>query len=191
LTFTLWSRGQLLGESALDFECPIPLVRAGDLHVTDLGLRLLSRVTDARGDALWGAHALEREVVPGGSEQERSRIMEVCADLAASANYHRALELELRRPDGSIVPTERIDVNDTEFLRAFGAACDEEEGFISGEAPGADPPVTVSTWTEEDDVFGELGILDPELQCPGDDSGEPSVPRFQLMVTLWNDAAMP
>jgi hypothetical protein len=168
------------------------MMRAGDLRVTELGLRLLSRVTEARSDGLWAAHALdtERNDAPP-PEEERQRLLDVCADLAAAANYQQALELELRRSDGSVVPTERIDINDTEFLRAFGEACEEESDAIPGGEPDLDEPSNRPPWTEDDDLFHELGIAESEPELAADTSEAPEIARFQLMVTLHDDAVLP
>jgi hypothetical protein len=191
LTFTLWSRGRLLGETALDYQCPIPLMRAGDLCVTELGLRLLSRVTETRGDGLWAAHALNTDQDDGHApEEERRRLLEVCADLSAAANYQQALELELRRPDGSVVPTERIDINDTEFLRAFGEAYEEEIDAIPGVERAFDEPPGRPPWTSEDDLFDELGIFESEPDL-ADTCDAPETARFQLMVTLDDGEVLP
>lgn len=189
MTFTLWSRGRLLGETALDFECPFPCMRAGELQVTELGLRLLSRVTETRGDGLWAAQALNTNTPDSGmAEEERQRLLEVCADLAAARNYQRALELELRRADGSVVPVEQIDINDTEFLRAFSEAFEKELDGIPGVDASVDEPSSPTPWSEDEALLHDLEILEAE-----DDSSAEAreFARFQLVVTLYDEAVLP
>ena len=45
MTYTLWSHGELLGESALDYVRVFPDLRTGDLYVTTKGRMLIERLT--------------------------------------------------------------------------------------------------------------------------------------------------
>lgn len=203
LTYTLWSHGRLLGESPLDFVRCLPRLRVGDLSTTPLGLALLARVTDTRSDALFAAQKLHRaEPSPeaGGGVHATPHYATISADLTAAGDYLDALALEVRRPDGSIVPTEQIDVTDTEFLVAFGAVEDEpadspDEADTEGEEfrVSFDPDTDVD---DPDDHEGDEDLFtDPDALGLGlgrwREQPLRAFPRFQLHVTLFDDADLP
>lgn len=204
LTYTLWSHGRLLGESPLDVARCLPRLRVGELSTTPVGLALLARVTDTRSDALFAAQKLHRaEPSPeaAGGVHATPHYATISADLTAAGDYLDALALELRRPDGSIVPTEQIDVTDTEFLVAFGALEDEPPADSPDEAEteGEEFRVSFDPETDIDDPDDDAGdedlFADPDPLGPGlgDWRERPlrAFPRFQLHVTLFDDAALP
>ena len=129
------------------------------------------------------------------------------ADMAAADDYEEALALELRRPDGSVVPTEEIYVRDTEFMLAFAAGdADPVDPLdlldIDGEAtalPDAEDdddlrvafdPETDVDELDDDDLFD--GIDDLGLELGGwRDEPERTFPRFQLYVRVLDEADIP
>lgn len=200
MSYTLWSHGRLLGESPLDFARCLPLLRMGELHATPLGLALLARVTDTRSDALLAAQRLHRGTPSGdsmGGVHATPQYASINADLSAAGDYLDALALKLRRPDGSVVPTESIDVTDTEFLVAFGAPeGDPLIDPVDQPAEGDDLRVSFDPETDVDDPEEDEDIFDdPELlSLESDEWKEPPVrrfPRFQLEVTLRDEADLP
>jgi hypothetical protein len=50
MAYTLWSHGELLGESALDYVRVDPNLRTGDLQMTERGLIVIDRLTQVRED---------------------------------------------------------------------------------------------------------------------------------------------
>ena len=123
MTYTLWSHGELLGESALDYVRVDPNVRMGDLHVTARGLLFIERLTQSHEDAYHAACRLRNEPV------NESDLKALQADLGAERDQHERLAFELRGPDGSVLDTERIDVTDTDYLRSIGNDSCDEDGF--------------------------------------------------------------
>jgi hypothetical protein len=129
---------------------------------------------------------------PGSSARMRLRETSEYADLASAEDHCDALELELHGPDGNVIPTEWIDLRDTEFLLSLGE--DEIEGpgmeldfSLEGEDDFGDPPPG----------FGD-DFPDFELEnSPGldvDDAPwrlELVFPRYQLQVMLRDDASIP
>lgn len=153
MSYTLWSRGRLLGTTDLAYVRCMPRLRAGDLHPAD------------------------------------------CPDVLAAADRCEPLDLELRGADGEIVATEHIFVQDTERLLARAAeaerdAWDDDEVDVDvdveaavGETPEFDPTRASDEGLlvePEMDLYAELEDLEPR-----------EFPRYQILVTLLDDAAIP
>jgi len=199
MTFMLWSKGRLLGESPLDFVRCMPRHRMGFLHPTADGDRLLpvasgvspaltalSRAVRRRSDTEW-------EDLSGAERQERMRTLTEFADVAAAQAHCDALELELRRADGSVVPTEWIDVRDTEYLHELALEFEEEDerhDAIFGERP-LDPELEAAV--EHDlAVMEEMrGGDEPDLDLDLDAESETEWPRYQLQIMLRDDLDLP
>lgn len=124
MTYTLWSHGELLGESALDYVRVFPLLRTGDLQVTPKGLIVLDRLSQTHADAYQTARRLNREKSQGTADASDEKAL--FADLAAEQDQYEPLVLELRAPNGAVIATEDIWVRDVEYLLAIGAEADEE-----------------------------------------------------------------
>jgi hypothetical protein len=195
MTFTLWSKGRLLGESPLDFVRCMPRHRMGFLQPTPVGERLLpvaSGVSPAMTALSRAVHRRcenEWEDLTGAERQERMRTLTEFADVAAAQAQCDALELELRRADGTVVPTEWIDVRDTEYLLELAREFEEDDErreAIFGERP-TDPELEAAI--EHDlAVMDELhGEDEPDLGI--DD--EPEWPRYQLQIMLRDDLDLP
>lgn len=203
MTYTLWSHGRLLGESPLNFPRCLPRLRTGALQTTPHGQCLLARVADTRSDALFAAQELHHGITPaaaGGAPHATSPYATISADLTAADHYLNALDLELRRHDGSVIPTERIDVTDTEFVIAFGALEDEltdEPAFLPNEADelhvSFDPETDIDDPDADNDDKDLLEDLDAIDLVPDGwqerPEGAPS--RFQLEVILLDEGDIP
>jgi len=197
MTFMLWSKGRLLGQSPLDFARCMPRHRMGFLHPTADGERLLpiasgvspamttlSRAVQRRSESEW-------EHLTGAERQERMRTLTEFADVAAAQAHCDALELELRRPDGSVVPTEWIDVRDTEYLHQLAREFEEDEErheAIFGDRP-LDPELEAAV--ERDlAVMEEMRVGDdPDIGI--EDEAEIEWPRYQLQIMLLDDLDLP
>lgn len=185
MTYTLWSHGELIGESELDCVRVYTHLRAGDLQVTPKGLLVLDRVSQTHADAYGTARRLSREKSRG--QVLASADNALFADLAAERDQYEALALELRAPNGTVVPTEDIYVRDTWYLLAIGFEADEEDEL----AVMNDTPEHVR---DSDDATG-MDVLLEELEndlLPWEQTAparEP--PRFQLFVKLVDEWAIP
>lgn len=185
MTYTLWSRGRLLGHSALDHQRVPPRHRVGTLVPTELGTRLLPVATEVSARMMAYGRALKRK----GRDSSRCS-SEHCVpeyvDYVSAIDEAAALALELRGPDGQCVPTEWIDVSDTVFLSSLE---DDEPAPAEGDDPDAganfaiDDYLDVELDDERDDGWDPFG--DPE-----DDAELPDA-RFQLHVMLLDDASVP
>lgn len=174
MTYTLWSRGRLLGQSELDFVRALPRHRAGHFYPTVTGEKLMAIATGVSpaGINLARMIAATLERAGDGSLDEKARQTSEWADLAAARAHSDALALELRGLDGSLIPTEWIDIRDTEFLLSL-ARDDDLDVVGAGCVP----------W----DLVEESWDRDPAF----DYGPEEPFPRYQIQIMLRADAAVP
>ena len=184
MTYTLWSHGELLGESELDYVRVFPLLRMGDLQVTPKGLIAIERLTQTHADSYYGARRVNNERSRGTVDPSDEKTL--FADLAAEQDQHEALILELHAPNGSVIATESIYVTDTDYLRAMDSEPDKED---------ASPPVVALEGVLDPD---DLAALEQELEELEEDHPPWAQPaparepvRFQISVTLKDEWAIP
>ena len=180
MTYTLWSHGELLGESALDYVRVIPKLRTGDLHLTEKGLIVFDRIAQTHADAYYSARRFNRA---NGADDELEK-KTLHADLAAEEDQYAALALELRAPNGSVIGTEGIHVTDTEYLLNIDRERQDEDESLE------------ESGTEDDlDFDSALEDLAEEFEAdhpPWASEGPERPPaRFQLYVTLTDEWAIP
>jgi hypothetical protein len=212
--YTLWSRGRLLGESELDYVREIPRLRTGDFRPTGDGAALMPVAAGVSPTVIELGKLARRAAGDHGGDSARAdgrpcdalRLTTEFADFAEASNRRDALELELRGPDGAVVPTEWIDVRDTELLLALGRdetlAFDDFDGVEPDEVgiPIPDCPICDELCDDALDDFDEM-LLREELDAPDDfepdlsptlvEDGEREYPRYQLQVMLLDDSAIP
>lgn len=204
MPYTIWSRGRLLGTSNLDYARSLPGLRAGDFEPTEVGERLLPIITGV-GPALRGLYRLvhaERASGRASDEDlgagfpERIRKTTEYADAVSVGNELESLALELRDPDGAVVPTDSIAVQDTEYLLSLGREGGElyeeladDEALAASEMFGDD-----ETFEEDEDVLHDIELLRDGFDDDEDDD-EPwrpprPFPRYQLFITLEGTEAL-
>jgi hypothetical protein len=179
MTYTLWSHGELLGESALDYVRVFPEVRMGDLEPTTRGLTLIGRLTQTREDSYRSARRVTNPGVDASEDSETS----FYADAKAFNDQYNALALELHAADGTVIPTEDIHIVDTEALlsrdRELKDVSDDDdldEG-LDAEADAAAAEL-LAAWEEDHPAWLQQGPKRPPA-------------RFQISVTLINEWAIP
>jgi hypothetical protein len=189
MPYTLWSRGRLLGESELDYRRAFARHRMGDFHPTDVGSRLMPIAT---GVSPAGVELSRKIMRTSGRLDDAARNTSEYADFAAAADHCEALALELRAPDGSVIPTEWIDVRDLDFLTSLVIEDDLAMGEGGSEPLGDIDDEFSESWDEllsgadyDGDVFG------PEIENDDEWRGSSEGPRYQLQVMLRDDAAIP
>jgi hypothetical protein len=171
VTYTLWSRGRLLGTTDLSWARSLPRQRAGDLHPTPLGETLLPVACGARPALRLHGHDFEHPAV-------RTAIAR-----------SEALRLELRGPDGEVVATEDLWIQDSEYLRSIA---DEPPPCAEDPSPEWMEDLELDAYDPEREAeLAELEI--PDLPEPEEDEApeEREWPRYQVMLTLVDDAAIP
>lgn len=183
MTYTLWSHGEQLGESALDYVRVINTLRTGDLELTQKGLTVIGRLTQTREDSYRSARRVNME--RSGSHDESSE-QTLRADLTALNDQYEALALELRAPNGEVIPTDDIHVTDTEFLLAIDRERDEaQESSTEDAINGGQDPDFLADFVDE---LAELAVEHPSW-LPEAPERPPA--RFQLSVTLTNEWSIP
>ena len=179
--YTLWSHGELVGESALDYARAIDNLRSGDLHLTAKGLTLMERLSQTHADAYYTARRLRNEAI------NESDMQSLEADLAAERDQYESLALELHASDGAVIPTEDIWVADTEYLLAIDAEREnrEEEAL---EEPGLDDVLDPDELRAFKEELAELQEDFPPWASHGPER-EPV--RFQIHVRLKSEWSIP
>jgi hypothetical protein len=203
MTYTIWHRGRCLGESPLDFIYREHKTRTGFLHPTPSGDKLLPLA----GGTCAAANALHRAARRCRSEEERQRLPEYTAFEKAIATC-ASFRLELRGPDGAVIPTRDVCVRDYGFIDELGddafaddledepmdgpwrdefgdetlaeMGLDDWNGTWDPSADGEDP-----VWDFDEEAVNEPWRAREERDC------ERRMSRFQVMVELIDDSSVP
>jgi hypothetical protein len=162
--YKLWSRGRLLGETDLGFIYRENGHRTGWLHPNELGQRLMPEATGV-------APAMRIEWILGSDETAR-------ADIQSAADREEALALELRRADGTVIPTEHIAIIDTHYrLSLPEPEFDDDEDVELDEEILADFEELQAEW-EMNEI---LSANAPETEFP----------QYQIQIRLIDPADVP
>ena len=172
MPYTVWCNDRLVGESDFDYIANTDEHWMGDFAPTPYGEQIIPilmgprKATMARDDS--------------GLSEATARASE--------------LPLELRAPDGSLVPGADVHITDTEWLLSLAgsieddwqsdlalAAAELREEFEpteddESEQISAEPPPWID---DEDDDLDEFDVPDLEL---GDDRPPREFPRYQVQV---------
>jgi hypothetical protein len=185
MPYTLWSRGRLLGESELDYKRVVHRHRMGDFYPTNIGAKLMPVATGASAAGMDLAKLTPSSPVDSDKGEPPIGLLELrqtaeYADFAAAQNRCDALALELHGPHGSMIPTEWIDVRDTEFLLSL--ACHDDLDMDDADRVFSDDADRVFSDDADAELFGDAHV---------DYGSEDAFPRYQLQVMLRDDAAVP
>ncbi len=189
MPYALWSRGRLIGHTDLGFVRCLPNRRTGWFHPTAEGERVMA-IAVAVPPAIEAYVARTRELTCDVSEvqDELDRSTEG-ADLSAAFHHLEALDFQLRRDDGSVVPTEDVGIVDTHRLIALARELTEhEEAEEWGDVGDLfhddddDAAESIDDMLLESDDFREWAI---------GNVGRAAHPRYQIQVALFDDAVIP
>jgi hypothetical protein len=167
MSYTVWSRGRLIGHTDLAFTEAVPGARAGFFFPTERGLAAV-RIAVEAAEVLLAAR-------DGGDHTTFK------ADLVAATDRCEALLLELRGPDGAVIPTTDISIRDTELMASWADLDDDDISsaqLSSAERRALDAAVEHDLMML-DDGFGT------EWATAGEDEmewNEPEFPRYQVYV---------
>ena len=201
MTYSLWSRGRQLGESPLDFVRCLPGLRVGFLHPTSLGNALLPVAAGVTPASLAFGHML-RSLKRDCPEKVWLEMTEY-ADYISACDEEAALELELRGPDGKVIPTKDIAVRDTEFLIAWSEEAAKRDAERSEDSANPSTMVAANAarpWeSEQDEIdvddmieeFEALAAEDAADACWRPPREERRWMRYQLQVQLASDWLIP
>lgn len=204
MPYTVWSRGRLIGETDLEFPPVIDVQRSGHFHPTVEGERVMELIASPLPAMRAYLHRNARDAKDRGFVLDELQRSALFADLAEVFQHTQALELELRRDDGSVVPTDDIGFQDTHCLQALGEAMLEgADQAEDAESWVADDPIEQSEADRqlEMDVQRDLELLDLPPDDWGDDLASPWVPddvldearfpRYQIHVMLLDGTSIP
>ena len=193
--YTLWSKGRLLGYTALGYVRCRACHRMGDLITTEIGDRLIPLATaPARTlrDLAKASHDVPAETGTTRALDELAQTTEF-ADAAEACVQPESLELELRASDGTVIPTESVHVQDTHFLLELAREAEERfgEGLFHEEL---DPQT--ETDIEHDAALLDEWFANEEVDLTdvsaGDEPWQVSLfPRYQIPVHLIHDRSVP
>jgi hypothetical protein len=195
--YTVWSRGHLIGATDLEFMSLVSTQRSGAFHPNEEGERVMSEIASVLPAMRAYLHRDLMDEKGNGFVHPSMNGSTTFADLAEEFQRLGARDLELRRDDGSAVPTLEIGIQDTEHLLPL-----VEEGF--------DDDIDTS---DADDELKALAERYPELQAAiehdaalleqamREDDPTPdwlseivnrqSFPRYQIHVLLSDGLAIP
>ena len=198
MPYTLWSRGRLIGHTDLGFVRVVPTTRMGWFHPTPVGEKVMPiavAVPPVIQAYVERARQLDGDATAVQAQLDRST---EGADLSAAFNHFEALEFELRREDGSVVPTDSIGIQDTHRLLGLAREWENDEvddwsdvGDMLLEPSESDleleraiehDAALIEEWFAERDDFRDWAI--GELN-------DPAFPRYQIYVELENSASIP
>lgn len=191
MPYTVWSRGRLIGQSTLGYKRAAPGMLAGDFEPSPMGEKLMPIITGV-GPALRGLHRVADDVVrvaegqadgdPTGDYPADVRRTTEYADAMSLVDELDSLRLELRDPDGVVVPTEMIAVNDTEYLLARAREPDPLDDMeLSPELEEAIAHDIEEMLAHDQEVRGSVNFEDDEDEAW---RPEPVFARYQLLVVL-------
>lgn len=192
MTYTLWSRGRLLGHSDLGYARTMPLHRMGTLVPTEEGERLLPVASGVSAAIIaWGNAKRGGAQKPASPGRGPLPIQEN-ADLLSALDERDALGLILCGPDGHIIPTEWIDVRDCSFMQSLAeetireADAAEAVTESGSEGLGLDEPIG--------DDLADIEALFEDHDKPwlrSEDADERPEMRYQLSVMLLSETSVP
>lgn len=177
MPFTVWCNDRLVGETDLDYLANTSEHKTGDFAATEYGEQLIPILMAPR-KALCAHQPMEL------IERLYSRREE--------------LRLELRAPDGRVIPTNYIEITDLEWLVSL-VPPDMEDWRADLELAEAElalelePPedeegerldVIPPEWLDDDEdpQFDEFDVPDLEREDPN--APPPEFPRYQIQVEL-------
>jgi hypothetical protein len=198
--YTVWSRGRQIGETDLGFAPLVQQSRSGWFHPNADGERVMPVIASV----LPAMRAyLHRDVVDAQGKSLVHPQMygsTTFADLAEAFQHLGSLDLEVRREDGTVVPTSDIGIQDTHRLVELAEMDDDDLDAASRQADGGDVELTEHDIQLEADVAHDLELIERGFEaaiqdpCPAwmpDDLQEPRFPRYQIHILLLDGDAIP
>jgi hypothetical protein len=163
MPYTIWNRGELVGETNLDYARVVPRQRSGEFLPT------------AYGENLMPTPAADLEPLPPGMQFTEG----LCA------------ELELRAPDGSVIPTEWIEIRDTGYTRALIYAARVTRDAPRESTNGHHALTNGLAIDDELDDADEFEIEIDDFEIDGDDDWDRTFPRYEVDIRLVDETQVP
>jgi hypothetical protein len=193
--YTVWSRGHLIGDTDLGFVRVIEQSRWGWFHPNAEGERRMPVIAAPLPAVRAYLQGVAMDAQGDPTVRPELRGSTLFADLAEAFQHLESLDLELRREDGSVVPTSEIGIQDMHQLLAL--ADEEENASDAGSWDDDDLLETLERDPQgEAEVMSDMDLSDewtdePSTQWTMEDLEEPQFPRYQIYVRLLHDDAIP
>jgi hypothetical protein len=205
MSYTVWSRGRLIGETDLGFVRVFARTRFGWFHPNADGERSMSVIASVLPAVRAYFHRDAGDAGGRPRMQPAPRGSSEFADLAEAYQHLGSLDLELRREDGSVVPTADIGIQDLqqlmelfpveddidadeEFNKEVDEEFDDDLAMTEGDLPWQREGMSDMDVTER--VLAPY-FDEPDAEWTPDDLEEPQHPRYQIYVRLLRDDAIP
>ena len=179
MPYTVWSNDRLIGESDLDYIANTSQVKFGDFSATEFGEQIITLRMAPRKAVC--AHASLDEVEALHKQRE-------------------SIPLELRAPDGRVIPTDDIEITDLDWLLTLAPLHPVEDDWqgdlemaefelreeLEPEDRFQDPlrELLPPEWLDQEDepAFDEFDI--PDVEFGEEDAPPPNFPRYQIQVHI-------
>ena len=193
-SYTIWSGDRLLGETDLGWVRCMPKVRSGFFHPTELGTRFMPTICGV-SPAMREVFRLRRVIegddqADGASFRALERTPEY-ADMLEAIQHELGLALMLRGPDGCLIATEHIFIQDNEYLLSLADEADESEMFESRWDETLDPELEGSIAHDIELLFGSGDVDDWESDDWAPEGAKAPFPRYQIHVRLIRNGDVP
>lgn len=166
MPYYVWSRGRLIGHTDLGFVYRERGIRVGWFHPNELGEKLMPAATG---------------VAPAMNEsREAGMDLLTDPDVGPAVDHERALEMELRGPNGEVIETEDIGIIDTHHLTSIANRAIEDDECVE--------PLDLHH-ERMLDADGEEWLSECEPQEPWQQPEQP--PRYQIQAYLMDHDAIP
>jgi hypothetical protein len=181
--FTLWSKGKLIGRAKIMYFPPFPGQRCGDFAPTELGERLMPimlavkpAITAFYDFALEARDDAEANGIDLGQQEwpESVRTSTEYADMISAQHEFDTLSLELRDDCNRVVPTEWIEIRDTEQMTREARQIMAAEALMLGLDVDAGD-VDAGEFDADDVDAGDADEPEP---------WDPPPPKYQIMLML-------
>jgi hypothetical protein len=198
--YTVWSRGRLIGDTDLGFIRLVDQARSGWFYPNADGERVMPTIAAV----LPAMRAyLHRDAVDAQGDSFVHPAMygsTTFADLAEAFQHLRSLDLELRREDGSVVPTSDVGIQDTQQLLELAHQDDDDLGAASWDAVDEVLERAEGDSQLDADIMHDLDLFAPGFEADYDDPATDwmpndadnlQYPRYQIHVQLLRGDAIP
>jgi hypothetical protein len=185
-TYTVTSLGREVGTSSLDFARFSSHIRCGSFNPSVVGCSLMHIITGVRDSFLAMSVAQQRGELDGLSPAQLKRTAHYARVVAAEERVQE-LCLQLRGPNGHVIPCEDLDIRDTQLFIPE----------IHGESARPELPLDDMSKSDREIVF-EMREFINELEDSAEPweasdpwTPEPAFGRYQLLVVLANEWDIP
>jgi hypothetical protein len=196
--YTVWSRGRLIGETDLGFAQLVEQSRSGWFHPNADGERLMPVVASVLPAMRAYLHRDAVDAQGNSLVHPEMYGSTTFADLAEAFHHLGTLDLELRREDGTVVPTSDIGIQDTHRLVELAELDDDDLDAATSQADGEPVDLAERDRQLDADVMHDLELIEQGFETSLDDLfpawmpdhlQQPRFPRYQIHVLLADGAS--